>query len=32
MLQEQSEVYGSIVIHPKETLVYDKEVVLMLSD
>jgi FtsP/CotA-like multicopper oxidase with cupredoxin domain len=25
-------VYGSIVIHPKETLVYDKEVVLMLSD
>jgi FtsP/CotA-like multicopper oxidase with cupredoxin domain len=33
MLQEQSGVYGSIVIHPKkETLVYDKEVVLMLSD
>jgi FtsP/CotA-like multicopper oxidase with cupredoxin domain len=30
MLQEQA-VYGSIVIHPK-TLVYDKEVVLMLSD
>ncbi|PKH66367.1 copper oxidase [Flavobacterium sp. ALD4] len=33
MLQEQSGVYGSIVIHPqKETLLYDKEVVLMLSD
>ncbi|WP_339918887.1 multicopper oxidase domain-containing protein [uncultured Flavobacterium sp.] len=33
MLQEQSGVYGSIVIHPKkETLVYDKELVLMLSD
>jgi hypothetical protein len=33
MLQEQSGVYGSIVIHPKdETLKYDKELVLMLSD
>jgi CopA family copper-resistance protein len=33
MLQEQSGVYGSIVIHPKkETLDYDKELVLMLSD
>lgn len=33
MLQEQSGVFGSIVIHPKkETLVYDKELVLMLSD
>jgi hypothetical protein len=33
MLQEQSGVYGSIVIHPKkETFVYDKELVLMLSD
>ncbi|MEZ4802269.1 MAG: multicopper oxidase domain-containing protein [Gelidibacter sp.] len=33
MLQEQSGVFGSLVIHPKEeTLVYDKELVLMLSD
>jgi CopA family copper-resistance protein len=33
MLQEQSGVYGSIVIQPKEkTLEYDKELVLMLSD
>ena len=33
MLQEQSGVYGSIVIHPKEeTLEYDKELVLLLSD
>ncbi|QHI36567.1 Copper resistance protein A [Kordia antarctica] len=33
MLQEQSGVYGSIVILPKEkTLDYDKELVLMLSD
>jgi hypothetical protein len=33
MLQEQSGVYGSIVIHPKEKkLDYDKELVLMLSD
>lgn len=34
MLQEQSGVYGSIVIHPKEQqlLEYDKELVLMLSD
>jgi len=33
MLQEQSGVYGSIVIKPKEqTLDYDKELVLMLSD
>ena len=33
MLQEQSGVYGSIVIHPKEQLLeYDKELVLMLSD
>jgi CopA family copper-resistance protein len=33
MLQEQSGVYGSIVIHPKEkTLEYDKDLVLMLSD
>lgn len=33
MLQEQSGVYGSIVIRPKEqTLKYDKELVLMLSD
>ncbi|MBU2526790.1 MAG: multicopper oxidase domain-containing protein [Bacteroidetes bacterium] len=33
MLQEQSGVYGSIVIQPKEkTLDYDKELVLMLSD
>ncbi|MDW3651848.1 MAG: multicopper oxidase domain-containing protein [Bacteroidia bacterium] len=33
MLQEQSGVYGSIVIEPKEkTLDYDKEQVLLLSD
>jgi len=33
MLQEQSGVYGSIVIQPKEkSLEYDKELVLMLSD
>lgn len=33
MLQEQSGVYGSIVIQPGEqTLDYDKELVLMLSD
>ena len=33
LLQEQIGVYGSIVIHPKnETLKYDKELVLMLSD
>ncbi len=33
MLQEQVGVYGAIVIHPKkETLDYDKELVLMLSD
>jgi CopA family copper-resistance protein len=33
MLQEQSGVFGSIVIQPKEkTLDYDKELVLMLSD
>jgi len=33
MLQEQSGIYGSIVIHPKEeALEYDKELVLMLSD
>lgn len=33
MLQEQSGVFGSIVIKPKEqTLKYDKELVLMLSD
>ena len=33
MLQEQSGVYGSIVIQPKEkTFSYDKELVLMLSD
>jgi CopA family copper-resistance protein len=33
MLQEQSGVYGSIVIHPKnETLDYDKELVMVLSD
>ena len=33
MLQEQSGVYGSIVIKPKEqTLAYDKDFVLMLSD
>ncbi|TDD97087.1 multicopper oxidase domain-containing protein [Flavobacterium cellulosilyticum] len=33
MLQEQSGVFGSIVIKPKkQTLTYDKELVLMLSD
>ncbi|HBF18896.1 MAG TPA: copper oxidase, partial [Cryomorphaceae bacterium] len=33
MLQEQSGVYGSIVIHPKEqTLDYDHEQVLVISD
>ena len=33
MLQEQSGVYGSIVIHPKmERLEYDKELVMVLSD
>lgn len=33
MLQEQSGVYGSILIKPKKkTLEYDKELVLMLSD
>jgi hypothetical protein len=33
MLQEQSGVFGSFVIQPKEkTLEYDKELVLMLSD
>lgn len=33
MLQEQSGVFGSIVIQPKEkTMEYDKELVLMLSD
>jgi len=33
MLQEQSGVFGSIVIHPKEeTLIYDKELVMVLSD
>ncbi len=33
MLQEQVGVFGSFVIHPKkETLEYDKELVLMLSD
>ena len=33
MLQEQSGVYGSIVIQPKEkSFEYDKELVLMLSD
>lgn len=33
MLQEQSGVFGSIVIKPKkQTLVYDKDLVLMLSD
>ncbi|MBK0368265.1 multicopper oxidase domain-containing protein [Flavobacterium agrisoli] len=33
MLQEQSGVYGSIVINPKEKkLQYDKDLVLMLSD
>ncbi len=33
MLQEQSGVFGSIVIHPKEkTLKYDEDLVIMLSD
>ncbi len=33
MLQEQKGVFGAFVIHPKkETLSYDKEVVLLLSD
>ncbi|MCF6182943.1 multicopper oxidase domain-containing protein [Lutibacter sp.] len=33
LLQEQVGVFGAIVIHPKkETLKYDKELVLMLSD
>ncbi|MEP0985687.1 multicopper oxidase domain-containing protein [Ekhidna sp.] len=33
MLQEQSGVYGSIVIEPKEeTIEYDKELVMVLSD
>src|SRR5690606_20820225 len=33
MLQEQSGVFGSIVIHPKEeSFEYDKDLVLMLSD
>ena len=33
MFQEQSGVFGSLVLHPKEkTLDYDKELVLMLSD
>lgn len=33
MLQEQSGVYGSIVIEPKEeTLEYDKELVMLVSD
>lgn len=33
MLQEQSGVYGSIVIEPKEkNLVYDKDLVIVLSD
>jgi len=33
MLQEQSGVFGSIVIHPKEeSFDYDKDLVLMLSD
>ena len=34
MLQEQSGVYGSIIIDPKEgeTLEYDKELVMVLSD
>ena len=33
MLQEQVGVFGSFIIHPKkETLEYDKELVLMLSD
>ncbi|MFC4268883.1 multicopper oxidase domain-containing protein [Polaribacter marinivivus] len=33
MLQEQSGVYGSIIIHPKEkTLEYDKDLVVLISD
>ena len=33
MTQEQEGVYGAIVIHPKkETLIYDREVVVMLND
>ena len=33
MLQEQKGVYGSIIIHPKETtLEYDKDLVVLLSD
>jgi hypothetical protein len=33
MLQEQSGVYGSIIIHPKEkTLEYDKDLMVVLSD
>lgn len=33
MLQEQSGVFGSLVIHPKEkTLAYDTDLVVMLSD
>jgi CopA family copper-resistance protein len=33
MLQEQSGIYGSIIIDPKkETLTYDKELVMVLSD
>jgi CopA family copper-resistance protein len=33
MLQEQKGVYGSIIIHPKETtLEYDKDLVVVLSD
>ena len=33
MLQEQSGVFGSIIIHPKEeSFEYDKDLVLMLSD
>lgn len=33
LLQEQSGVFGSFIIHPKKkTLEYDKELVLMLSD
>ncbi|WP_026450187.1 multicopper oxidase domain-containing protein [Aequorivita capsosiphonis] len=33
MLQEQSGVFGSLLIHPKEkTLEYDKDLIVMLSD
>ncbi|MGJ8592210.1 MAG: multicopper oxidase domain-containing protein [Aquaticitalea sp.] len=33
MLQEESGVFGSLLIHPKEkTLEYDKELIVMLSD